>query len=56
MLSLTSLLRVIAVLLTLGLFENRRRDVISLKWLRMGFEPMPAPTRDVLWYRGRGNP
>jgi len=33
--------------------KNRRRDVISLnqppvcqqKWLRMGFEPMPAPTR-----------
>jgi len=20
----------------------------------MGFEPMPAPTRDILWLRGRG--
>jgi len=21
----------------------------------MGFEPMPVPTRDALWNRGRGN-
>jgi len=25
------------------------------KWLRMGFETMPAaPTKDVFWYRVRG--
>jgi len=22
---------------------------MSAKWLRMGFEAMPAPTKDVLW-------
>jgi len=30
-------------------------QVCQQKWLRMGFEPIRAPTRDVLWHRGRGN-
>jgi len=25
--------------------------VCQQKWLQMGFEPMPAPTRDVLWIK-----
>jgi len=41
--------------------ENRRQNFYQLEvcqqnWLRMGFEPMPALTSDVLWNRGPGNP
>jgi len=33
-----------------------QRRVCQQKWLRMGFEIMPAPTREVNWNRGRDNP
>jgi len=28
---------------------------VRKKWLRMGFEPMPTLSRDMLWNRDRGN-
>jgi len=30
--------------------------MLSVKKLRMSFEPMSAPTRNVPWNRGHGNP
>jgi len=41
--------------------EDETLKAISLrlcqqKWLRMGNEPMPGPTRYILWHSGRGNP
>jgi len=29
---------------------------MSAKMAANGIEPMPAPTKDVLWHRSRGNP
>jgi len=37
-------------------FGTQSKQSSKQPWLRMGFEPMPAPTRDVLWHRGRSNP
>ena len=42
--------------------ENRRHEVtiwissrLSEKWLRIQFEPMPATTGDIHWFRSRGS-
>jgi len=40
-------------------FGNTKRDIISLNQplgMSAKVEPMSAPTRDILWHRGRGNP